>query len=236
MIDTVIFDFAGTLFMPRFGAEQVRKAAESLGLELAAEDCLRLAGDCWAAGFPGGPSPTVVPDQLRPIYDHRDLSSEHHRAAYVGLISAIDHPHRDLPGAIYELVLQPENWMLYADAREVIEALKRRDIRIGVLSNVGFDIRPILVGHGLGALAPFCTMSYAVGVVKPDPRIFEAALRALGSEPSRTLMVGDHADADRGGEALGIRTLILPMSSPGGDHGLAQVLELIDPARRGAGS
>ena len=48
-----------------------------------------------------------------------------------------------------------------------------------------------------------------------------------GAEPSSALMVGDHDDADRGGEALGIRTLILPMSPPRGEHGLQAVLELI---------
>ena len=69
-------------------------------------------------------------------------------------------------------------------------------------------------------------MSYLVGAVKPDRQIFEAALRAVGSEPARTLMVGDH-EVDRGGEAVGIRTLILPMSAPGGDHGLSAVLETI---------
>lgn len=230
MIDTVLFDFAGTLVMPRFGPQQVREAARSLGLDLPAEECGQLADGCWAAGFPGGPGPEAVPDRLQSVYDRRDLSSEDHRAAYVGLIATVAHPHPGLPDAIYDQILQPAAWVLYADARGVMEVLEHRGIRIGVVSNVGFDIRPILVAHGLGALARFCTMSYMVGAIKPDPRIFEAALHGLGAEPGATMMVGDHAEVDRGGEALGIRTLILPMSSPGGDHGLSEVLDVIEAA------
>lgn len=55
---------------------------------------------------------------------------------------------------------------------------------------------------------------------KPDQRIFEAPVRALDCDPADTLIVGGHPDDDCGGEALGIRTVILPMSAPGSDHGL----------------
>lgn len=226
MIEAVLFDFAGTLFMPRFGAARVEAAARTLGLHLPGDEYGRLAEACWAAGIPGGPPPREVPSELRALYDHRDLSSTAHRAAYAGLISTVELPDPRLAGAIYDQVREPEGWLLYADARAVLDALERRGLRIGVLSNVGFDLRPILLGHSLGQLARYCTLSYAVGAVKPDPRIFEAALRTIRSEPSQTLMVGDH-EVDRGGEALGIRTLILPMSSAGGRHGLEAVLELI---------
>ena len=226
MIDTVLFDFAGTLVMPRFGPDQVRAAALSLGLRLSRDEAGRLAEECWIAGIPGGPPPRQVPGQLQALYDHRDISSAAHRAAYVGLISTVELPHPGLARAIYDRMREPDGWVLYADAEGVIEAIERRRVRIGVVSNVGFDIRPILLGHGLGVLARFCTMSYAVGAIKPSPRIFEAALRAIRSAPLSTLMVGDN-EVDRGGEAIGIRTLILPMSPPGADHGLSAVLELL---------
>lgn len=61
MIDTVLFDFAGTLAMPRFGPEQVRAAARSLGHSLSSDECRRIAEECWVAGIPGGPPPQLVP-------------------------------------------------------------------------------------------------------------------------------------------------------------------------------
>jgi putative hydrolase of the HAD superfamily len=227
-MDAVVFDFAGTLFMPCPANELVIEAARALGLDLAGEELRRLSDDYTAAGVPGGPYPTAVPDHLVSVYERRDLSSEMHRAAYLGLLSAADHPHPGLPAAIYQRILDPEGWVPYADAHDVVEEVERRGVRVGLISNVGFDIRPILRAHGFPQLARSPTLSYELGVIKPDPRIFQAALASLGSDASETLMVGDHPEADRGGEALGIRTLILPMTPAGGVHGLAEVVRTVE--------
>lgn len=228
----VLFDFAGTLLMPRAADELVFEAARTLGLDLAAEDLRQLADDYMAAGVPGGPYPSAIPDHLVSLYERRDLSSDTHRAAYLGLLSGVNHPHPAMPAAIYELILEPEGWVPYADAREVVEDLERRGVRVGLISNVGFDVRPILRGHGFEQLARSPTLSYEVGAMKPDPRIFRAALAALGSDAEETLMVGDHHEMDRGGEALGIPTLILPMTPAGSVHGLRQVLGAVGEDQR----
>ena len=48
------------------------------------------------------------------------------------------------------------------------------------------------------------------GVAKPDPAIFRPALKALGTDPARTLYVGDTVHADvRGAEAAGMRVVQL---------------------------
>jgi FMN phosphatase YigB (HAD superfamily) len=69
-------------------------------------------------------------------------------------------------------------------------------------------------------------LSYEVGFVKPDPRIFEAVLAALGLPAREVLMVGDNAHDDGGGAHLGMRTLILPRTG-GRVHGLAAVPALV---------
>jgi HAD superfamily hydrolase (TIGR01509 family) len=71
-----------------------------------------------------------------------------------------------------------------------------------------------------------CVLSYEVGAAKPAPAIFRAASAAVDTDPAATLMVGDHPSADGGATALGIRTLLLPMSPPGAPHGLDAVLAL----------
>lgn len=231
-MEAVLFDFAGTLFMPRAADELVFEGARVLGLELAADDLSQLADDYTAAGVPGGPYPATVPEHLVTLYERRDLSSDNHRATYIGLLSSVNHPHPDLPAAIYERILEPEGWVPYEDAHEVVAELARRGLRVGLISNVGFDVRPILRAHGFEQLARSATLSFEVGVIKPDPRIFRAALAKLGSDVSETLMVGDHPEVDRGAEALGIRTLILPMTPAGGVHGLRQVLSAVDEDQR----
>ena len=62
--------------------------------------------------------------------------------------------------------------------------------------------------------------------MKPDPRIFSAALAAIECEPTEALMVGDSGRDDTGGTGLGLRTLILPRTW-GPVHGLASVTKLV---------
>lgn len=109
-------------------------------------------------------------------------------------------------------------------------ALADGGLAVGLVSNVAFDLRPILRAHGFGVLADHCLLAYEHGAAKPDPSIFRAALATLGTSAASTLMVGDHPDADGGAAAIGCRTLLLPMSDPGSRHGLDQVLELVGRA------
>jgi putative hydrolase of the HAD superfamily len=177
-------------------------------------------------GIAGGPYPSAVPEALAERYAQRDLSAENHRRAYVGLLSQVRGPRAELPEAFYEELLRPESWVAYADAAEVLDGLAAAGVTVGMISNVGFDLRPILRGHGFAALARRLTMSYELGVAKPNPAIFTAALGTLGTRPDETLMVGDNANADGGGVALGMATLLLPMTPPGSRHGLETVLAL----------
>ncbi len=65
---------------------------------------------------------------------------------------------------------------------------------------------------GPGALPSVACIvdSASVGVRKPDPRIFEPALRALGVMAERALYVGDMVHADvRGAEAAGMQVVQL---------------------------
>jgi putative hydrolase of the HAD superfamily len=107
--------------------------------------------------------------------------------------------------------------------------LSARGVVVGVISNVGFDLRPILRGHGLAGLAERLTMSYEVRAAKPSPEIFRVALQKLDTTAEQTLMVGDNAGVDDGGLALGMPTLLLPMTPPGSNHRLAVVLSLFGP-------
>ena len=76
--------------------------------------------------------------------------------------------------------------------------------------------------------------SFQVGAEKPDPRIFLAACERLGTEPAATLMVGDHAVADGGATAAGLRFYLLPPHEGHGERGLSKAIELVDASRRAA--
>jgi HAD superfamily hydrolase (TIGR01509 family) len=222
-IEAVLFDVAGTLAIPEEREVWLAGAAGSAGVEV--DDVAGLAAELERVGRPGGPYPDDVPEALLDTYNNRDSGPELHRAAYAGLLATRAAP--ALAAALYERILRPEGWAAYPDAVPTLRALRARGVRLAAVSNVGFDLRPVLDGLGLLALLDAVVLSFEVGAVKPDPAIFRAACAALGVEPQHALMVGDHPEADGGATAAGLSTLIIPMSPPGAPHGLGAVLDLV---------
>jgi len=131
-----------------------------------------------------------------------------------------------LSRALYERVMDPHSWVPYADTRATLEAVRSRGLKVGVVSNVPADLRPVFAKHGLDGLVDSYTHSFEVGAEKPDPTIFLAAAKSLGVKPNETLMVGDH-DVDRGAERAGMRVFILPAVFDGEVRELNQVLALL---------
>ena len=154
----------------------------------------------------------------------RDLSFADHSRVFHELIAAGPGVDRELANALYDVML--DTWHAYDDTVPTLQALKAAGIRICLLSNAGVPIRNVLDREGVSPLVDAVVLSYEVGCVKPDHRIFRAALSALGLEATSVLMVGDNANDDGGGASIGLRTLILPRTS-GRVHGLDTVVRLV---------
>ncbi|MFC1441249.1 HAD-IA family hydrolase [Streptacidiphilus sp. N1-10] len=230
----VMFDFSGTLFR----IESVEDWFDSLGLDglpaAEREACVRRLTE--AGALPGGPQPVQAPAG----WDERDTSAEQHRAAYTGqtraaLLPTVGADRADaLADALYRRHMDPETWQPYPDAEAVLKELRRRGVPVAVVSNIGWDLRPVFVAHGLDQLVDAFVLSYELGVQKPDPRIFGAACELLGTEPVRTLMVGDSPPADGGATALGCRFLeVPPLPAAERPADLLPVLDLTVPNTRG---
>ena len=71
--------------------------------------------------------------------------------------------------------------------------------RLGIVSNFYGNLEAICAGAGLASCFGAIVDSQRIGVEKPDPAIFEAALRPLGAMPETTLFVGDSLRRDREG-------------------------------------
>ncbi len=93
------------------------------------------------------------------------------------------------------------------------EALTRvRDLgyRVGVVSNADGRVEALLERVGLASLVEFVIDSHAVGVAKPDPRIFRMGAERFGLPPERCLYVGDLYAVDVvGARAAGLRPLLV---------------------------
>lgn len=96
----------------------------------------------------------------------------------------------------YRSTLYKETYMPHVrpfpQAREHLEEIHRRGIRIALASSsnpeeVDYCIRLL----GVGPLLAGSTSKGDAKFSKPSPEIFEAALERTGSDPARTLVVGD---------------------------------------------
>ncbi|WP_344312890.1 HAD-IA family hydrolase [Fodinicola feengrottensis] len=224
-IEAVLFDYHGTVMQVETGEDWLRGGLRTAGIDLPEADFDRLLPTLIAAGRAGGPAPVRIPAELARAFAERDLTMEQHRTAYTSLLSTVDGVPAELATALYERLLDPATWTPYPDAAPVLTELRRRVIRTALVSNIGFDLRPMLAAADLAELFDEVVLSYEVGADKPNPKIFRLACDRLGVEPERALMVGDHP-ADGGAVSVGCRALLLPASPVGEVHGLDAVLAL----------
>ncbi|MEN8654135.1 HAD-IA family hydrolase [Streptomyces sp. 21So2-11] len=203
-IKAVLFDFSGTLLRIEPTSAWLRAVIDETGLDLPPDAFTRYAHRLEEAGaLPGGASPRRVPPHLAELWATRDESAERHRAAYTGLARQVELPDARLYDALYDRHKSPAAWQPYPDTAEVLGELRRRGIAVAVVSNIGWDLRPVFRAHGLDALVDAYVMSFEYGIQKPDPRLFATACDALGHDPREVLMVGDDRHADGGAAELG---------------------------------
>ena len=77
----------------------------------------------------------------------------------------------------------------------VVARLRRRGVRVGLVSNGGSTTQRAKLRR-LGLAFDAVVISGEVGLRKPDPRIFRLALRRLAATPGEAVMVGDDARLD----------------------------------------
>ncbi|MBL7259013.1 HAD family hydrolase [Paractinoplanes lichenicola] len=224
-VDAVLFDFHGTLAQVEDPVTWVVAAARACGRELDRGKATVLADRLVTAGRAGGPLPHRVPPHLAEHWADRDLYAQSHRAAFTGLASTVSTDVEGLADALYERLLAPDGWLPYADTKSTLRTLHEAGIKVAVVSNVGFDIRPLFDAWGLSPLIDAYALSYEIGRTKPDPAIFLRACGMIGADPERTLMVGD-TPADAGAVAAGCAALVLPAAEPGRPNGLGATLAL----------
>ena len=100
--------------------------------------------------------------------------------------------------------------MPYPDTIRTLHALHSAGIPVAVVSNIGWDPRPVLRTYGTLDLLDVLVLSDERGVQKPDPAIFRLACTELAIEPTDALMVGDNADTDGAATAIGRRFVLVP--------------------------
>ena len=140
----------------------------------------------------------------------------------------------ELAEALYVIEWDLASRPAFPDVIPSLTALRERGLKIGVVSDIHFDIRADCAAQGIDPFIDAYALSIEHGIQKPDPSLFQIALDQLEVAPDEALMVGDTAATDGGATSLGIPTLILPRMDVLAPRGLDLVLGLIAPTRPSA--
>src|SRR5438552_3752211 len=206
--DGVLFDYGRTLVTFDYPTDELLRVLREFRPRIAA-----------ALGVPAPEAETILHEVLLPMETYVESRSED-EVDYAGV-------YRDswrraglrLPDGLLHEILDAEQrcWdravRVDRDALTVLSWLRDQGIKLGVCSNAPFPpamMRRQVTTNGIAELVDAIVFSSEVGRRKPAPEVYQAALDAVGTDPDRTLFVGDRVRADyEGPRALGMRAVVV---------------------------
>ena len=183
-VEAVLFDVDFTLVKPGplLGPRGYHEAGKRFGLELDAE---RYAEARAAA---------VLDLKQHPELEHDEEVWLRFTEDIVRGMGGEGEACRSVAQAITDRWLASENFELYEDVLPVLELLRERGVKIGLVSNTSRDLSAFVDHFKLPVDA--WVWSGRHGKVKPSPTIFMAVLDELGVAPEAAVMVGDSLEDD----------------------------------------
>lgn len=107
---------------------------------------------------------------------------------------------------LYDAFAHAPVWRVNEGLTPLLEGCAARGLRVGIVSNWDRRLRNLLDELAITSLADPVIISAELGIEKPDPAIFRAAVDAWGVSPERILHVGDTwVDDVEGARAAGLR-------------------------------
>jgi putative hydrolase of the HAD superfamily len=95
-------------------------------------------------------------------------------------------------------------------AIETLVELRRRGLGVGLISVCSEDVPEVWPETPFADVFDSAVFSCSVGLLKPDPRIYELACEELGVAPSEAMFVGDGANDElAGAERAGLRAVLI---------------------------
>ena len=195
-VDTLLFDFGGTLDAP--GVHWLTRFYQlypQSGLEVAPE---RIKEAFYWADAHIMAHPEITTLQFLPLMlEHATL-----QLRYLGL-----------PSQPYQRLLAEGFWRAAMtslhDSVRVLTLLRQR-YTLGIISNFYGNVATLCQECGLAALCDVIIDSAQVGVSKPERRIFTLALEQLGCAPHTAAYIGDSFERDViGAKTAGLHTIWL---------------------------
>jgi HAD superfamily hydrolase (TIGR01662 family) len=125
-----------------------------------------------------------------------------------------DNPSNELVSEAIKIIVKARaaNAVAFDDAHSTLKHLSRRDVKLGIISNVSSHEVAMGILDNVKLTHHFdeVVTSASVGIRKPDPGIFRYALMQFGVRPEQAVMVGDSEMHDvGGGYVAGLKTVLV---------------------------
>lgn len=111
-----------------------------------------------------------------------------------------------------------KGYQLFPETLDVLEWFRANGFLLGVISDTSPSLPLTLEAVGIGDYFDCTICADVVGVMKPDPRIYQTALDALGVTAEESLYVDDYDVEADGARRLGFTAFHLDRGQLGDDH------------------
>lgn len=206
MIKAVFFDFYNTLATHHPPREEAWvNACRELGIEIEART---LFNSLPAADMYWRNEDSRSPIDKRPMEEKINFYAEYATMILHGAGAEIS---REIALQILAKLRQ-HKWEIkaYDDSLPILKELKNRGLILGLVSNVVQDMESTYTELGLQPYLDFKVTSSEVGCDKPQPEIFQAALKKAGIKSEEALYVGDQYDLDIvGARGVGMKAILV---------------------------
>ena len=100
--------------------------------------------------------------------------------------------------------------VLFDDVPAALDGLKKRGLKLGLISNIERDMTATLNKLSLSSRLDFVVTSQDAGFTKPQPEIFRYALKQAGVLPAEAVYIGDQYQVDIiGAQKAGMKGILL---------------------------
>ncbi len=125
-----------------------------------------------------------------------------------------DSPSEQLVSRAIKIIVRARaaNAVAFDDADSTLKKLSKRDVKLGIISNVSSHEVAMGILHNVKLTRYFDEFitSASVGIRKPDPGIFRYALMQFKTRPEEAVIVGDSEVHDiGGGYVAGLKTVLV---------------------------
>ena len=105
-----------------------------------------------------------------------------------------------------EVLRYTEDYKANAELLDCIQRELKPKYKIGIISNAGDDWVDEVLGSDT-KLFDDIVLSYKVGIIKPEPEIYEISTKNLGVRPEEAVFIDDILKYCQGAEAVGMNTI-----------------------------